>query len=311
MTWSCSIAAIGLWAVVRYWPNLVSDPVLWVVQAWAWIGIIGSALSDDAPGRRAHFSAAAVLLAVTVFEPWWHAAVLAQGQAGGAESIWATLRAIGAERIRAQLPWHWLPGVSNLPWYVVLAGLGMGWFSVLAIAQQPVVMRPVRGLAWVAFVLWSVLAALYGGLALTHWLSDAPFWFWILMLLFLPWQWRKRAGWIAIILWVGCAAALLVLGLRKFIDIAAVRDVVFALTLAVSVVCWLFWYLGIEEIARFNTLANAARELEKHEAEQTRLMEQAAAAAAARVPEPDTAFDLDAHLDSPQAQEGADKYTRE
>ena len=310
MTWSCSLAAIGLWTVARYWPDLVSAAVLWGLQAWAWIGMLGAALSDEAHGRRAQFSAAVALLAMVLFEPWWQAAVLAHVQAGDAAgSIWDALRAIGAVRIRAQLPWHWLPGLSDFPWYAALGGLAVGWFSVLAIAQQPVIARPVRGIAWVAFALWSALAALYGGLALTQWLHDAPVWFWILMLLALPWHWRKKAGWLAILLWVVCAAALLVLGLRKLVDVVMVRDVLLAATLAVSAVCWLFWYFGIEEIARFNTLAKAARELEKQQAEQARLMEQAAAAA--RASAPGTNFDLDAHLESPQAQEGADKYTRE
>jgi hypothetical protein len=314
MTWSCSIAAIGLWTVARYWPDLACAPVLWGLQAWACIGLIGSALSDDAPGRRAHFSAAAVLLAMVLFDPWWQAAVLAhvqaQAQAGGAaESIWAALRAIGAERIRAQLPWHWLPGLSDFSWYVALGGLAIGWFSVLAIAQQPVIARPVRGIAWVAFALWSALAVLYSGLVLTQGLHDVPVWFWIMMLVVLPWHWRKKGGWLAILLWLACAAALLVLGLRKLVDVVMVRDVLFAATLAVSAVCWLFWYIGIEEIARFNTLAKAARELEKQQTEQARLAEQAAAVT--RVSAPDTGFDLDAHLESPQAQEGADKYTRE
>jgi len=98
------------------------------------------------------------------------------------------------------------------------------------------------------------------------------------------------------------------------LDLSPTKHVVMLLlaaTLAVSAVCWLFWYFGIEEIARFNTLAKAARELEKHQTEQARSMEQAATAAAARAAAPGTGFDLDAHLESPQAQEGADKYTRE
>ena len=101
MTWSCSIAAIGLWTVARYWPDLVSAPVLWGLQAWAWIGMLGAALSDEAHGRRAQFSAAVALLAIVLFEPWWQAAVLVHAQEGGAAgSIWDSLRAVGAERIR-------------------------------------------------------------------------------------------------------------------------------------------------------------------------------------------------------------------
>lgn len=313
MTWSCSIAAIGLWTVARYWPDWVSDPVLLGLQAWAWIAIIGSALSDDAQGRRSHFSAGLALLAAVFFAPWWQAAVLLHAQApasGATSSIWETLRAVGAEHLRAQLPWHWLPGLSNLAWYVALGGVIAGWFSVLAIAQHPVIARPVRGIAWFAFALWSALAVVFGGLWLTQWLHDAPVWFWVLMLVVLPWHWRKQAGWLAIIVWLVCAAALVVLGLRKFVDVLAVRDVLFAATLMVSAVCWLFWYVGIEEIARFNTLATAARELEKRKAEEAdRQAAQTPSSATATTA--GAAFDLEAHLDSPQAQEGADKYTRE
>jgi hypothetical protein len=88
-------------------------------------------------------------------------------------------------------------------------------------------------------------------------------------------------------------AALLCGLLALWLPLAPLRDHVVVAALGLTLCAWLVWFLMCEAIARFNT--QRREEITKK---------------SASVPNP-AVFDLNAHLDSPQAQEGADKYTRE
>lgn len=283
----------------------------------AWLGGV-AADPDRAPERRMQVSSALLLLASV-----WLTPLMAEWL------TWGTASPSG-------LDW-WLNrlAASLAPTEVALPASVVGGFSLLNLANHPVLPRWLSWLAWLAGAAWA-LALLHqvGGLIVAHSL-DAPVWVFIAGLVVLPFQMRGAALFAAAPLWLVCASALAHMGLSRLLPSPAPLGWWLLASLALSLPVLALWLLRIDAIARFDRLQEAARELKEHE--EKAAQSSALAAAPPYTGEEDDAdaedvragetplarkrrlrreareqqLALEARLDSPDAQEGADKYTRE
>lgn len=312
MTWSCIGLACALWWLARYRPGLVDGWPVWPWYAWAWIGVLSSVLSDDSAGRRAHLTAAVALLLALAALPWWQLALAEfEGQSGAANarSLWAVFLDVCLRQARAWWPLGWVDGISRMPWYDAILVLAAGWTTQASIAQQPMLPRWTRGVGWFGLLGWMVVSAWFVGGWLNGLLHEAPIWFWLLLIVLLPLQWRTAHGWLAIAAWIACLAALGLAALEAHVDVLAVRDGAFAIVLAASALVCLVWYWRMNAIAQFNQMLAGAKALKQ--AQETGEAGGAAVSVPAQAALADRSAALDARLDDPDAQEGADKYTRE
>lgn len=322
---TCYLMALGIAVMVPWQPEL--SQIWWrgwhaavplIAAGAAWLGGV-SADPDRAPERRMQVIGALVLLL----------------------TVW--LAPIAADRWQASAPivqeacW-WLSSLSQslqsstvaLP-LSVIAGL-----SLFTLANHPVMPRPASWLAWLGSASFA-LALLHqvGALVIAN-SFDAPVWVFAIGFVALPFQMRENAIYVAGPLWLVCVSALTHLGLNTVMPEVAPLGWWLLGSLAIGLPVWLVWLQRLDAIARFDRQQEATRELKAHEDELASEEAQAAAAALADIlgaaedatePEPHETplarkrrlrreararqHALEAHLDSPEAQEGADKYTRE
>jgi hypothetical protein len=171
-------------------------------------------------------------------------------------------------------------------------------FTLFTQLDQPAIGSTGRFLAKAGLLTWCALLGLYVGVWLINLVPDAPTWFWGLLLLVLLLQITSGHVMLVLTLWMMSLAALFSKVLDRWIPMTLVRDGTLTAALALTIVSWLIWYARIEQIARFNTLIVGLRSIKP--------------TPPAEPPAPGPFdFDLINHLDTPDAQEGADKYTRE
>lgn len=267
-------------------------------------------MSKESTGRRAHFTLALALLASVPALQAWHvvmpeAAWLAAQKP--AKPTLTDLQAGIANEWHALLSLRWVNGVSEVSGLVLWLGLPATMISLLVHAQHPVIPAFSRRLAWAAFAGWLATVLVYVGLGLAQWWSDAPLWFWLVLLVALPLQFRSAHSNLALAVWGLSLAIVIVKALAWLVSPMWLRDVLFAAALLATVICWVVWYARMEAVATFDGVLAASREFTRAAEDANDLAQDAVFHRVA----PPQDFDLIEHLDSPQAQEGADKYTRE
>lgn len=328
LTLLCHLLALGIAALVPWQPEWSQTwwrdwqaAVPLTVAGAAWLGGV-SADPDRAPERRMQVVGALVLLL----------------------TVW--LAPIAADRWQANAPiqheasW-WLTRLSQslCPLTVALPLSVIGAMSLFSLAPHPVMPRPVGWLAWLGSVAFG-LALLHqvGALVITHSL-DAPVWVFGVGALALPFSMKGTSLYVAGPLWLVCVSALTHLGLNTVMPEAAPLGWWLLGSVALGGPVWLVWLQRLDAIGRFDRQQEAARELKAHEDEVSQAEQESADELAFALHEITSALEshpegapgetplarkrrlrreararqqaLEAHLDSPEAQEGADKYTRE
>lgn len=333
LTVTCCLMALGIAAMVPWQPALSQSwwrgwhaAVPLIGAGAAWLGGV-SADPERAPERRMQVISALVLLvtvwlAPTVAERWQAAAPTGQ------EACW-WLTALSASLT---------PAAVALPLSVI------GGLSLFSLANHPVMPRPAAWLAWLGSAAFA-LALLHqvGALVIRH-SFDAPVWVFAVGFLALPFQMRGNSIYVAGPLWLVCVSALTHLGLNALLPEPAPLGWWLLGSVAIGVPVWLVWLHRLDAIARFDRQQEAARELKAHEDEAAKAEQDSADQLAFALHEITSALEsadetehaepepaetplarkrrlrreararqnaLQAHLDSPEAQEGADKYTRE
>ena len=336
LTLICLLMAFGMAAQVPWQPE--ASQIWWrdwhaavplITAGAAWLGGV-SADPDRAPERRMQVISALMLL-VTV----WLAPIVAEGWFAPEPSA------------RAAGWWLGALGASLAPATVALPLSVIGGFSLFSLANHPVMPRPAAWLAWLGCTAFAVaLLHQVGGLVVSHSL-DAPVWVFAIGLLVLPFQMQGNSIYAAGPLWVVCLSALTHLGLNAALPDRAPLGSWLLASVALGLPVWLVWLHRLDRIARFDRLQEAARELQQHEDNVAKAEQDSAdslafalheitsaleSTDAAEHAEPEAAetplarkrrlrrlrrevrerqHALEAQLDSPEAQEGADKYTRE
>jgi hypothetical protein len=164
-----------------------------------------------------------------------------------------------------------------------------------------------QGLAQLA--LWTWLATVVTAVqrVAPDGVSQALQWVFIVLVVGLWWQPAAnkarfgRVTWFSLSLMAACQLAL-----NATVPLPLACDVLLALACMLSLACGLDWYSRMEAIARFNSAMQAERAALAAQASTVH-----EAGPSVLTPSESRGFDLTQHLDSPQAQEGADKYTRE
>ncbi|HSI51655.1 MAG TPA: hypothetical protein VLA61_25580 [Ideonella sp.] len=188
-------------------------------------------------------------------------------------------------------------GMAFWPWPFWCLGLPFMALTLIAHSAQPALRPWARRLAHAGAALcFLALVLKLGHQFATAWRA-VPTWVLVVLLLAAPLRLRGDGAYVALPLMLACAAGLLGRSIAPWHLGGPLLSLVTALALAITSVDWLFWLACLPRIRR---------EAERRQAE--------AAAAEPSAPDPagpPAAFDLDAHLDSDHAQEGADKYSRE
>lgn len=296
------VAVPGLWAwgLTRE-QAFTAWPVAWLhgVSLMLWFLAV---FSDELPGRRAMLVMAA-LWSWTVFElttlplamsrkDWLE--VGQPAHAGGEQVLWM-LQA----QLRSLIGLAWWQGLWRTPPYVVLCFMPFAAVSLIAHGITEVLPWWSRRPAHVGAGLWLLLLAMFLGMWLRE-LSDVPDGVLLLGVVLWPLLFATPAVGPAGLLWAGCVGAALCM-LGDWIGSARqLIDALFTLALLLTAWCWLVWWRYMNRI-RHEEVAERQAELNRQEAQRRQ-----AATDAAK-----PGFDLTGHLDSDQAQEGADKYTRE
>lgn len=304
---SCAglLCALWPWAMLR--PGVMTDLVVWPLQAWAGFGVATSVMSTQAPRRRLHFTLALLLLASTWALPAWHLAMpqgawIAAGQPG--RPGFAGLQALWAAEARSAVRLDWVAGLWQGCWPGLLVGLPVSIAALILHAGHPVLPAWSRHLAKSGVVVWLFAAVAGTGAWLSAAVAGSPTWFWALLVVGLPFQLRSGQAGVVLAAWGLCVAALLSRLLSLVVAPAWLCDASLALAGGITLACGVAWYARMEAVARFDAELQA-----KRDAVPAPLVREAGPVQPP--PADPAAFDLIAHLDSPQAQEGADKYTRE
>jgi len=202
---------------------------------------------------------------------------------------------------------QWVPGLWALMWPASLLGLFIVTVALVVQLLHPLTPTWSQGLAQLA--LWTWLATVVTAVqsVAPDGVSQALHWVFTVLVVSLWWQPAANKARFGKVTWFSlCLMAACQLALNVTVPLPLACDVLMALACMLSLACGLDWYSRMEAIARFNSAMQAERA--------------ALAAQASTVPEAGPSvltpsesrgFDLTQHLDSPQAQEGADKYTRE
>jgi hypothetical protein len=293
---SCGLLTTVLWVWAVMHPAVPVRWPLWPLLAWGVCGLCSCMGSRKAAGRRQH----AVMALLLVLSVWLvqelHLLMPADAWRTAGQPVKAGvagLQARAVERGQDLLSLQWIAGVSQPSW----AGLGLGLplcvIFLLSLGQHPAVPRHGQRAAQLGLALWALALPMYAGIGMNSLWPTAPWWFWLLLLALLPFQFKSARAELAMLVWCLALAAWLCKLLDGFLPLTLMRDGVVAVALVVTVYGGLVWVVHCEAMALFDHAK------ERHTAA-------AAADHAAAVN-----FDLQIHLDSPQAQEGADKYTRE
>jgi hypothetical protein len=293
VVFSCGALTVGLWAWVAVHPGVPAPWPLWPMLVWGGCGLVTCMMSSEPQGRRWH-ALVAVLLLLSVWlvqelkilmpEDAWRSA--GQPLRPGA----AELQHRVIERSQDFLSLRWIVGFSQPSWLSLALGLPLCVIFLMGLSGHAAVPRQGQRLAQLALVLWAVAVLLYAGIGLNDLWPAAPWWFWLLLVVLPPFRFKSTHAEMAMLVWCVALAALVCMLLNAYLPLTLMRDGVVAVAVMVTVCVWLVWLVNCEAIAQFD------QDRERNHAAATRTAAD---------------FDLQAHLDSPQAQEGADKYTRE
>ncbi len=298
---SCAVLTAGLWIVAVMHPSVPVRWPFWPLLAWGAWGLVSSMMSSEPKGQRLNAVTALLLLAsvwlvqelqLLMPEEAWRMA----GQPAKPDAASLQLRLV--ERSHHALSLQWIVGLSRPSWVGLLLGLPLCVLILMNLSSHIAVPRVGQRLAQIALVFWATAVALYTGVGLNSLLPDAPWWFWLLLLALLPFQFKSAHAGFVMVAWLVALAALVCMLLDSYLPLTLIRDAVVAIAMLFTACCGLVWFVYGAAMARADQT-------------QDRIKTQAAAADAAAAAKAAADFDLQAHLDSPKAQEGADKYTRE
>lgn len=294
MAASCGLASGLVWALAWQQPGQALEwlsPWSWplvVGLVWAaltWLG--GVAADPDRVRHRRWQVLSAIVLALSL--------MLATELAG-----W---------RLQPDTPWHLLQrvdlrlGQASTPWWLSLAA---GW-SLVLLWRHPLMPASLSWPSALGAALCLTVLLLLTGQWLHHtWIADAPSLVLIILLVVLTWRSRGSALYAAVPLWLACAAVLLFRLAHAWLPPSLPLGRVLLIAFLMGLPAWCVWWWRIDAIARFDRIVEGTKALEMAQAE--------AAAAAPSTTDPIEhvpSFSLQEHLDSAEAQEGADKYTRE
>ena len=299
---SCGALLAALWLGALTRPGVAIALPFWPVQAWAAFGLVSGGLSRRALHRRLHFTLALLLMASTWALPAWHL-LMPQDQWIAANEPTrpglAQLLAIWQAQAASLLRLAWVHGLWRACWPAFVIAMPVCTGALLVHAAHPLPPAWSRGLAVAGVVAWLLAAFAGAGAWLSTAASGSPTWFWAILVIGLPFQLRRGRNAVVLAAWALCAAALLMRLLSFVVTPTVVCDVLLALAGGTTLACSLAWYARMEALTRYDLAMQARRD--------------ATPPAPAPAPASPTrhAFDLIEHLNSPQAQEGADKYTRE
>lgn len=294
-----NMAALGAgWALALAAPASSAQALAGWLQAlalpwaaWAWLTGV-SAPASEAPWRRAQvLSAIALALSVPA------AAQVAQGllRPEGLPDALSLARLIVGQGFT---PW-WLGALAGLS----LLPLGN------ALGIPPVLHRSSTAGAWLCLMAWS----LQPGAWLARLLPDVPVVVWLMGALLLPF--KLRHGHRAVTLcWLLCVSALVHDTLHDGLGATHIGADLLLLGLAVGMPTWVAWAHNMNLIQFLEQLASVGQAMHSAKGdadEPSAPWGQQTGGDDVDDADAGTRFSLQDHLDSPAAQEGADKYTRE
>ncbi len=288
---SCGVSVVGLWAWVALHPEVPVQWPLWPLLVWGGCGLVTCMLSNEPKGRRLHAVTAVLLLLSVWLMQALHLLMPAEAWRAAGQPLRpeaAELQHSVIERSQDFLSFRWIVGFSRPSWLGL--GLPLCVLFLFSLYRHPGVPRRGQRLAQLALMVWAAAALLYAGIGLNSLWPMAPWWFWLLLVVLLPFRFKSTYAEIAMLVWCVGLTALVCRLLDAHLTLTLMRDGVVAVAVMVTVCVWLVWLVNCEAIAQFD--------------QDQQRNNTAATQVAAN-------FDLQAHLDSPQAQEGADKYTRE
>lgn len=262
---------------------------LWPLQMMAGFAVIASVFSDRTIGRRLQLTLALLLTLgvievqslhlLMIYDDWLHADMPAKpGAAQAAQLLLDQLDGI--------VRFAWVEGLSGLPMIVVLPGVIVAFVTLVAQSTHPVLPAVIRRLADIGAGIWLLVLFLFIGC----WVladSGVPTLVLILGAVLLPWGLGGQSKWAFGLLWGACLAAVVAAATNWIWNAGRLLDLLCAAAIVTTLICWVVWYWFMNDIV-------------EHDLSQPKLQ-----------PAPPRDFDLVEHLDSPEAQEGADKYTRE
>lgn len=287
MVLACSAALLSWWGTAWLWPQAWADWPRWPLQALAWVGLVTSVMGSQPQHRRLHFTLALLLLLSTWVLP------SLQGAPGSRPIAWPSLGHLS----------------SSLHWSALILGIPFCMITLVNNMHHPVIPGWARVTSKLGIGAWLITMAAYLGSWLTDTVPDSPIIFWGAMLLILPLYFRPLSFRLGLLIWSSCMFGLIASVMSLLVPPQVVCDLAQTISTCLTLVSWIAWYARMEDICRFDALLAGLRAIvpESSSAHEER---QNVATDSWQEPSSD-AFDLDEHLDSPQAQEGADKYTRE
>jgi len=300
MLLSCTALLAALWFGALARPGVATPLVFWPIQAWATLGLLTSALSRRARHRRLHFTLALLLLASTWALPAWHL-LMPQADYVAANQPsrpgLAQLQATWAAESDALARFAWVPGLWRACWPAFVVAMPLCTFVLMLHAVHPALPAWSRQLAKAGVLAWLLAAFAGTGAWLSTAVSGSPTWFWVALVVALPFQLRRGQIGFVLAAWGLCVAALLARLLSLMVEPAWLCDASLALAGVLTLACSAAWYARMDAVTWHDLALQARRD--------------AVLPAPSAAPAQPASFDLIEHLDSPQAQEGADKYTRE
>lgn len=315
MLLSCIVLITVLWTWAWLRPDVHTGLEAWPVQLWAVLCVVNALVSIRPAGRQGLLTAALLLLGSTQAVQAWHILMpyedwLAAGLPD--KPTLATLPAILLKQGQQALSLQWVPGCSRLPWPAWLLGAPLCWCTQLVNGNHPVMPAWSRWVAKLAMCCWGFAMLMTLGIFMIGILKDAPILFWGVLVFLLPLQRKLTVPWLLWPAWLACLAGLIAASSRHVIAPSLITDAALASAMCLTVLNWLAWYVRMDAVSRFDSVLAGLRDLlpEPLPTSSTSAKKDSNTPIPA-TPEPAKGFDLHAHLDSPQAQEGADKYTRE
>jgi hypothetical protein len=262
---------------------------LWPLHLGAGFAIVAAVFSDRTTGRRLLLTLALLLSLGVIevqslhllmyYEDWLQAGM--PDKPGAVQLLPLLLGQL--DRI---VRFGWADGLSGKSMTAVLPGAIVALVTLVGQAGHSVLPASIRRLANIGAGLWLMVLCLFIG----RWIlaaSGVPTLVLVLGALLLPWGLGGGSKWMLGLLWGACVAAVFVVAANWIWDAGRLLDLLCATAIVTTLICWAVWYWFMNDIV-------------EHEINQPKPQ-----------PAPPSQFDLIEHLDSPEAQEGADKYTRE
>jgi hypothetical protein len=256
--WRRSLVISGL-ALAALWVCALLSPVAslpgWVLTGlslWAGLTIVQNLVWPEYHARRLHL-ALGLLLMWSVQEVQWggwlmaHADWLAAGEPvkPPAHELLSLLQWQAMKLLQG----HWVMTLLDQPTWRYWVAIPLCAGSLMFWRRHPVPKAIVR-LATVCALLWMAMGAWLMARGLADWTGSAPWWFWLMLAVVLPFQFTGSSGWLAFAAWVFSVAVLVVKMVAAVMpgDTFWVIQALFGFTVLGTGVCWFVWW------ARLNCL---------------------------------------------------------